>query len=169
MKNIRVRKLTLNIGAGKDHALLEKGVKLIKNLSGVSPVKTYTQKRIPTWGIRPGLPVGCKVTLRGRKALELIPRLLDARSSTLPESCFDENGNVSFGIKEYIDIKDAKYDPEIGIIGLQACITLARPGLRITKRRIQKKDIPKKHGISSQQAMEFMKSEFNMKVGENEL
>ena len=67
MKDIRIEKVTLNIGAGKDQAKLEKGMKLIKNITGLSPVKTHSKKRIPEWGIRPGLPIGCKITLRNKK------------------------------------------------------------------------------------------------------
>ncbi|MBD3313916.1 50S ribosomal protein L5 [Candidatus Woesearchaeota archaeon] len=168
MKRIEVEKLTLNIGAGKDQNLLTKGVKLIKNLTGVEPVKTFTSKRIPSWGLRPGLPIGCRITLRGKRAYDLIPRLLDAKSGSLNESHFDDNGSISFGIPEYIDIKDAKYDPDIGIIGLQACVTLKRPGFRIKKRRIRKKKIPPKHRITKQDAVEFMKSRFSVKIGEQE-
>ena len=64
MKEIRIEKITLNIGAGKDADKLEKGIKLIKNITGRPPIKTYTKKRIPGWGLRPGLPIGCKLTLR---------------------------------------------------------------------------------------------------------
>ena len=53
MKEIRIEKLTLNIGAGKDVELLKKGVKLIKHITGIEPVKTITQKRIPAlWWFR---------------------------------------------------------------------------------------------------------------------
>lgn len=168
MRKIRVEKLTLNIGAGKDPVVLNKGIKLIKNITGINPVKTFTKKRIPNWGLRPGLPIGCKVTLRGKKAVELISRLLDAKSNTLQESYFDENGSISFGITEYIDIKGVKYDPEIGIMGLQACMTLERPGFRVKKRRIKRKGISKSHRITKEDAIEFMKSEFKIKIGEEE-
>ena len=168
MRNIEIEKLTLNVGAGKDQVVLNKGIKLIKSITGVNPVKTVTMKRIPTWGLRPGLPVGCKITLRGKSTVNLVPRLLDAKSGMLPESCFDERGSISFGISEYIDIKEVKYDPEIGIMGLQACITLKRPGFRIKKRRIRRRNISKSHMISKEDAIEFMKSRFNIKVGEEE-
>ncbi|MBU0536345.1 MAG: 50S ribosomal protein L5 [Nanoarchaeota archaeon] len=168
MREVRIEKLTLNIGAGKDQTLLNKGVKLIKNLTGIDPVKTFTVKRIPTWGLRPGLPIGCKVTIRGKEALNMIPRLLDAKTNELRLSHFDENGSISFGIPEYIDIKDAKYDPEIGIMGLQACITLQRPGFRIKRRKIKRRKIPMRHRITKEEAMEFMKSEFKIKIGEEE-
>ena len=162
MKEIKVEKVTLNIGAGKDQTKLDKGIKLFKSITNVSPVKTITSKRIPGWGLRPGLPIGCKVTLRKKNAIELLKRLLQAKDTKLKESQFDNNGNIAFGIEEYIDIPGVKYDPEIGIIGLEVCITLERNGFRIKRRRIAKKKIPKKHMITKQDAIDFMKKEFNI-------
>lgn len=163
MKQIKVEKVTLNIGAGKDAKLLEKGVKLITGLTGIAPVKTITQKRIPGWGLRPGLPIGCKLTLRGKQAQELIPRLLAAKDNLLSPKNFDDAGNISFGIPEYIDIEGATYDPEIGIIGLQACITLTRPGYRIRVRSIRPQKL-KKQRIVRNEAVSFMQEKFKTKV-----
>lgn len=168
MKEIRIEKLTLNIGAGKDQTLLEKGLKLLKSMTGMTPIKTVTNKRIPTWGLRPGLPIGCKVTLRGKKAAELLKRLLESKANKLKESQFDDYGNIAFGIPEYIDIPDAKYDPEIGIIGLEACVTLERPGFRIKKRNLCKGKIAKGHQIKKEDAINFMTSNFKIKMGEEE-
>ena len=168
MKEIRIEKVTLNIGAGKDQNLLKKGVKLLKSITGIEPVQTVTQKRIPTWGLRPGLPVGCKITLRGKKAEELIPRLLDARDFTLEHNHFDPHGTISFGIPEYIDIKGAQYDPDIGIIGLQACVTLERRGFRVKRRRLQTSRIGKSHTITKEEAQQFMNKKFNVRIGEVE-
>jgi large subunit ribosomal protein L5 len=139
---------------------------LLKNITGIEPVKTFTNKRIPNWGLRPGLPIGCKLTLRGSPAKELLVRLLSAKDNRLEEKQFDKEGNLAFGIHEYIDIPGAKYDPKIGIAGLEVCITLERPGFRIKRRRIKKSRIPKKHRITREEAMEFMKKEFGIKIGE---
>ncbi len=166
MRTIRIEKLTLNIGAGKDQKMLEKGEKLLKNLTGVSPVKTITNKRVQAWSLRPGLPIGVKLTLRGEPAQALIKRLLTAKDNELGPNCFDNFGNISFGIPEYVDISEAKYDPEIGIIGLQASITLERPGFRIKKRKLQKKRIPEQHRVSKKDAMSYMKETYNIKIGE---
>lgn len=166
MKNIRIEKLTLNIGAGKEQSKLEKGVLLLKTITGIDPVKTITNKRIPSWGVRPGLPIGCKLTLRKQSAKELIKRLLKAKENKLKESNFDDLGNVSFGIHEYIDIPGIEYDPKIGVLGLQVCITLERPGYRIKKRKLKQKKIAKSHVIKKPDAVEFMKKEFNVNVGE---
>lgn len=168
MREIRIEKITLNIGAGKDVDKLEKGMKLLKYITGRQPVKTFTKKRIPAWGIRPGLPIGCKVTVRKGAAKELLKRLLDAKDNRLSEFQFDEHGNIAFGIPEYIDIPEIKYDPDIGIIGLEVCVTLERPGFRIKRRRICKKKIPSRHAISREEGIEFMKKEFNIKIGEEE-
>jgi len=168
MREIKVEKVTLNIGTGKDQTKLEKGIKLIKNLTGINPIKTVTKKRIPSWGLRPGLPIGCKLTLRKDAALKTITRLLAARDNILQESQFDENGSIAFGIPEYIDIPETKYDPEIGMMGLEVCITLERNGFRIKRRKIQKKKISKKHTISKQEAIEFMKNKFKVQIGESE-
>jgi large subunit ribosomal protein L5 len=168
MQTIGIEKVTLNVGCGKDQKLLDKAVKLLKNITGINPVKTLTQKRIPEWSLRPGLAIGTKITLRKKKATDLLIKLLNAKDNVLQDSHFNESGNVSFGIHEYIDIKDVKYDPEIGIIGLQVSITLKKPGFRIKKRKRQTKKIPKKHSISKEDAINFMKKQFNIKIGEEE-
>ncbi len=166
MRNIRIEKITLNVGAGKDQTKLEKGIKLLKNITGIEPLKTFTNKRIPAWGLRPGLPIGCKITLRKDPAKKLLMRLLESRSNLLTLKQFDDGGNVAFGIHEYIDIPGVSYSPEIGIMGLEVCVTLERPGFRIRRRKLCSRKIPSKHRITKEEAMEFMRKEFNVKIGE---
>lgn len=168
MKQIKIEKVTLNIGAGKDTARLEKGMKLLEVISEAKPVKTITQKRIQGWGLRPGLPIGCKVTIRKQKAKDLLKRLLYARDNKLKNSQIDVNGNIAFGIPEYIDIQDIKYLPEIGITGLEVCVTLERNGYRVKKRRLMKRKISDSHKINKQDAIDFLKKEFNIKFEEEE-
>jgi large subunit ribosomal protein L5 len=168
MQEIRIEKVTLNIGAGKDQKVLEKGIKLLKNIAGVDPVKTITQKRIQGWGLRPGLPIGAKITLRNQDAIKMVERIIYAKDNVLQPSNFDSNGNISFGILEYVDIKDAKYDVDIGMMGLQASITLTRPGFRVKNKRIRSGRIPVKHRISQEESIDFMKKNFNVKVGEEQ-
>ena len=166
MKNIKIDKVTLNFGAGADQKKLAKGVALIKLITGKVPVKTKATKRIPAWSNRVGLPIGAKLTLRGDEALKLIPRLVIAKDEMLSLKCFDENGNISFGIHEYVDIPDVKYDPELGIIGFEVSITLSRPGFRIKSRKIMKRKVPVCHRIKKDEAIGFMKENFNLKITE---
>lgn len=168
MKEIRIEKLTLNVGAGKDAKKLAKGIKLLKKLTGVDPVKTITQKRIPGWSLRPGLPIGCKITLRKEEAVKLLARLVEAKEFIIKEGQFDDNGNIAFGLHEYIDIEGIEYDPEIGIMGFEVCITLARQGFRIKQRKIQKKKIGKSHKITKVESIDFMKENFKIKLGNEE-
>jgi len=164
MQSVRLEKITLNIGAGKDQTRLEKGVKLIKAITGIDPVKTVTSKRIPAWGLRPGLPIGCKVTLRKTAATQLLKRLLSAKGGKLSASQFDNQGNISFGIHEYIDIPDVPYIPEIGVMGLQVCVSLEKPGFRIKRRKLRTKPIPRKHQITKEEAVKFMQEAFRVSM-----
>ncbi|MBC8494663.1 50S ribosomal protein L5 [archaeon] len=168
MKEIKIEKVTLNIGAGKDQNKLKNADKLLKNITGINPVKTITQKRIAGWGLRPGLPIGCKITLRKEPAKLMLKRLLKAKENKLTDSSIDDFGNISFGIHEYIDIPEAKYDPDIGIMGLQVSVTLERPGFRIKRRKIMKRRIPLAHKISKEDTINYLKKEFNIEIGENQ-
>ena len=167
MRAVSVEKISLNIGTGGPGEKMEKAKKLLSAITGAHPVETKTKLRIPTWGVRPGLSLGCRVTLRRQKACELLKRLLAAVSSKLKASSFDNAGNVSFGIKEYLDIPGAKYDPDIGIIGLEVAVTLQRPGFRIRRRMISARKIHKRHAIAKVEAEAFMKDQFKIEIIED--
>lgn len=167
MREIKIEKLTLNIGAGKDSVVLKKAVKLLKHITGVTPVQTKTQKRLAAWGLRPGLPIGTKVTLRGDVVNELAKRLFAARDNVVKDVWFDNYGNVSFGIHEYVDIPGVKYDTELGILGLQVSLTLARPGFRVKRRKIRKSKLGKNQLVSKEDAIVYIKETFGVKQEEN--
>ena len=155
MQDIKIEKLTINVGAGKNEDLLKKDLTLLQKLSPLKPVKTITKKRIPGWGLRPGLAIGCKVTAR-KDCQQLLKRLLVAKENTLQEKNFDNNGNFSFGIPEYIDIEGLEYDPDLKIIGLEVAVTLERPGFRVKKRKVKSARIGKSHQITKQEAIAFV-------------
>ncbi len=168
MQKLRIEKVTLNIGVGKSQDRLDKAIALLKLLTDREPVKNVTKKRIQSWGIRPGLPIGCKVTLRNGVASQVLKRLIEAKDNVLKDGNFDKGGNVCFGLAEYIDIPGMKYNPDIGNMGLQVCVSLTRPGLRITKRKIKQKKLPEHHKVSRDEALVFMKEQFGVKVGGEE-
>jgi|SRR3989344_3490503 len=163
MQEIRIEKLTFNMGVGDSGSKLDKAMKLLNTLTGQKPIATKAKRRIPTWGLRPGLTIGAKVTLRENKE-EVLKRMLEAMGNKLEISKIGE-GTFSFGIPEYLQIPDAKYDVEIGMMGLGVTATLERPGYRI-KRRLNKKHIPKRHLISQKETIEFLKTKFNVQFGE---
>jgi large subunit ribosomal protein L5 len=168
MQQVRIEKLTLNIGAGKEQTVLEKGMTVIKSLTGIEPQKRITKKRIPTWGLRPGLPVGVRLTLRGKKAEDMLKRTLKAKEFKLSPRHFDNAGSIAFGIPEHIEIEGAKYDPKIGVMGLQVCVTLEKPGFHVKRRRVRAVSVGKKHKITKEQSMDFMKQRFGITIGEQE-
>jgi large subunit ribosomal protein L5 len=81
----------------------------------------------------------------------------------LKGSSFDDQGNISVGIREHIDIPGTKYNPEIGIFGMDVSISLVRPGYRIAKKR-DKSKIGKGHRITKQQAIEFFKEQYGVEI-----
>lgn len=168
MKKIRIEKITLNIGTGKPGLELEKALKLLERVSGKKPVETKSMKRIPTWGVRPGLTIGAKVTLRGENAKEVLKLLLQSQDLMLSQRNFDSQGNLSFGISEYLDMPNMEYDPDIGMMGLECAVTLCRPGVRITRRHLFKKKLPQRQKITKEEAIKFMKENFEMKLKEEE-
>ncbi len=161
---IKVEKVTINIGAGAAGERLEKAKKLLEKLTGQKPIETVSKKRIPNWGIRKGLPIGAKVTLRGKKAKEFLKKCLEAVDNKIKESNFDANGNFSFGIKEYIELPGEKYDPEIGMFGFDVCVTIGKQGYRVKRRKIKKSKYPKRHSVKKEEAIEFIKKEFGVEV-----
>ena len=167
MKEIRVEKVTLNVGAGKDQGKLDRGMKLLKLITGIEPIKTVTMKRVPTWGLRPNLPIGCKITIR-KDTKKLLKRLLSAKDFRLKENNFDKNGSISFGIPEYVDVEGIEYNHDVGLLGFEVSITLERPGYRIKRRALNPKKIGNKHKITKEEAIEFMQKEFGLKLGDDE-
>ncbi len=168
MRQIKIEKITLNIGTGGPGDKMEKAIKLLTKISGMKPVETKTMKRIPTWGLRPKLSIGVKVTVRGKKAEELLSRLIKSLDNKVDPKKFDKSGNLSFGIREYIDIPGVQYDMDIGIIGLEAAVTLIRPGFRVRRRKIRQSKIPTRHRITKQEAIEFISNKFGAIIEEGE-
>jgi len=163
MRSIYIEKVVLRIGTGNDPQKIEKAVLLLKRLTNKKPTKTIAKKRIAGWNIRPGVPIGAMVTIRGKDSEEILKRLLEAKDNKIKGDSFDQFGNFSFGIEEYIEIPGIKYDPKIGILGMDVCVTLARPGYRV-KHKKNKKKIGKKHIITKQEAMDFMIKKFNIEI-----
>ncbi|MBR9678375.1 MAG: 50S ribosomal protein L5 [Nanoarchaeota archaeon] len=157
MNTVKLDKITLNIGVGEAGEKLEKRMKILEELSGTKVIKTKAKKRIPTWNVRPGMEIGAKVTLRGKNAEKTLKILLKAVDNTLKPKNFDKQGNFSFGIKEYIDVKEIQYNPKLGIFGFDVAVTLKKPGYRVAQRKIKKSKIGKKQLVTKEEAQEFIK------------
>ena len=156
MRKIQIEKVVINIGCGGDLNKIERALKLLQIINGKKPVITKSKRR-STFGIAKGKPVGVKVTLRGKDAEEFFKRVLEAKGNVLNASSIDKEGNISIGIKEYIELPGVKYNHEIGMLGMDVCISFKRPGYRIKFRKIQKRKIPRKHRITREEIIEWLK------------
>lgn len=165
MREIRIEKVTVNMGVGQTGEELDKAVQILEKITGgTKPIRTLCKVRQPTWGIRKGLPIGAKVTLRKEKAVKFLTDALKAKDNTLKEKSFDTTGNFGFGIKEYIDLPSIKYDPKFGIKGFDVLVSLERPGYRVKRRKVAKQKLAQRHTVSKSEAVEFMKSKFGVAV-----
>ncbi len=165
MRKVRLEKLTINIGTKESGQGLEKAKKLLEKLTGKKVVITKTHDRT-TFGMPKGRPIGVKITLRDKDAAAFLKAAFQAVGNKLQKRNFDSTGNFSFGVEEYINLPIIKYDPEIGIFGMDVCVTLRRPGYRIKNRMVRPKKLGKNHVIKKEDAMEFVKKEWGIKIEE---
>jgi large subunit ribosomal protein L5 len=159
MRKIRIDKVVLGVGGTADG--LDKGFRLLKFITGRKPAKIKSKKRIPTWGVRPGLEVGAVVTIR-KDFNDFLKRLLISIDNTLRKKQISEN-NFSFGIKEYIEIPGVEYQRDIGIIGFDVTIVFKRSGRRVGLRKIKQGKVSKKQVITKEEIIKFMEDNFQTK------
>lgn len=160
MKKISLDKVVLNMGVGKSGDAIDIAKKALDQISGKKSCARDAKETQRDFGVRKGEPIGVAVTIRGKDAEELLKRLLQAKGNQIKGRSFDDFGNFSFGILEHIDIPGIKYDPNIGILGLDVAVNLTRPGYNIRKRSKHKASVGKTHRISEDEAKEFMENEF---------
>jgi large subunit ribosomal protein L5 len=163
MRKISVGKVVINIGVGKSGEPLEKAQHALQELTNRQPSVRGAKKSVRDFNIHKGEPIAAVVTLRGEPANEFLRRVIAANGNTLKGSSFDSFGNISIGIREHIDIPGTKYNPEVGIFGMDVCTSLARPGYRVAKRR-DKHPIGKDHRISKEEAIKFFREEYGAQV-----
>jgi large subunit ribosomal protein L5 len=164
MRRILVGKVVVNIGLGKSGEAIERGKKVLEQVTGQNPTQTRAKRSVRDFGIHKGEPIGVVVTVRGEETTALIQKLLAARENKLPESSFDSRGSVSFGIKEHIEIPGIRYDPAIGILGMNISILLERPGFRVARRNRRTSRVGRAHRVSREEAMQFFKDKFGVNV-----
>lgn len=163
-RRIRISKVIINSSLGAAAARLEKASKILEELTGQKPSLRRAKKTIRGFGIHKGEPIAVMVTLRGEKAIEFLKNALAAVGNKLKESSFDEYGNFAFGIKEHLDIPGTKYNPEVGIIGMDVIVNVDRPGRRVELRRIKRSKIGRNHTITKEESIEFIQKEFNVEI-----
>ena len=161
MRNIKIEKVVLSVGGTADY--LAKGVKLLEMITGKKAAKMRSNRRIPTWSVRPGLEIGAVVTLREKdNSEELLKKMLITIDNVLKKKQVSEN-NFSFGIKEYIEIPGVEYQRDIGIMGFDVTVVFKRAGRRIKLKKAKRGKVSKRQIISKDEIIKFMEDKFQTK------
>ena len=160
----RIEKVTVNMSVGQSGKPLEQAATILQQLTDQKPSRRQAKKTVREFGIRKGESIACLVTLRNKKAEEFLRKALQAVENKLSKYCFDRQGNFSFGIKEHIDIPGTKYVPELGIHGMDISVSLGRAGYRVKRRHRVKSRIGKDHLLTADEAVLFIKDEFDVEI-----
>ena len=123
----RLQKIVLNMGIGEavgNAKLLDAAVQDLRKITGQQPLVTRARKSISNFKLREGMPIGCKVTLRGARMFEFfdrfvnvaLPRIRDFRG--IPSRSFDGRGNYTLGLKEQINFPEIDYDQIVQLQGM---------------------------------------------------
>jgi large subunit ribosomal protein L5 len=159
-------KVTVNIGVGEAGEKLKKAESVLGGVTKQKPIQTLSKTTNKDWGLRKFMPIGCKVTLRKKAAEAFLKNALKIRENKISEYSFDNQGNFSFGVPDHTLFEGQKYDPNIGIFGMDICVTMENPGYRIKHRRIDQRKIPQRHQPTREATMKFITETFNVEVVE---
>ena len=163
MREVMIEKVVVNIGVGQAGERLNKAMKVIEMLTNHKPVLTTGKKTVREFNLRKGLTIGTKVTLRGEDASKFLKEAFYANDNKIHSYSIDRQGNAYFGINDYTEFKGMKYDPDIGIFGMDIAIVMKRRGgYRVSRRRLSNQHLKPAQRVTKPETLSFLKNNFNV-------
>jgi len=159
MRNIKIDKVVINMCVGEPGDRLTRAGRVLQELSEQEPKFSTARLTIRSFGIRRNDKIATYVTVSGQKAEDILQKALHVKEFELKDKNFSQSGNFGFGIQEHIDL-GLKYDPSVGIYGMDFYVVLTRPGKRVALKKHKKGKIGYQHKVTPEDAKKWFVTKF---------